>query len=167
MAGALRAQMNEAGGFEIDALGDPAEHARAVTVDAVPHHLAYEAADFPETVDAVELGHADRHLVAADFGHQCAGLRMNEPGFARRRADPRIAFHPLHQDLEVANRQIEIHVELAQIVEVFETDFVQSGIEGFDDAGADLPPATVLACDDPQVRQPPRIFFQNGRGPVG
>ena len=74
VAGALRAQMNEANGFEIDALGDPAEHAGAVAVDAVPHHLTHEAADFLEAVDPIEFGHADRHLVAADLGHQLAGL---------------------------------------------------------------------------------------------
>src|SRR4051812_16266505 len=64
LTGALRAQMHEADRFEIDALGDPAEHARAVAVDAVPHHLAHEAADLLEAGDPIEFGHADRHLVA-------------------------------------------------------------------------------------------------------
>ena len=145
VAGALRTQMNEANGLEVDALGDPAEHARAVAVDAVPHHLAHEAADFLEARDPIELGHADRHLVAADLGHQRAVLRMHEPRLARRRADARIALHPLHQDFEVADRQVEIHVELAEVVEVLEVDLVQARIEGFDDAGADLAAATVGA----------------------
>ncbi len=41
MAGALRAQVNEAKGLEIDAIGDPVKHAGPVAVDATPHHLAH------------------------------------------------------------------------------------------------------------------------------
>src|SRR6516225_8311059 len=51
----LWAQMNEANGLKIDALGDPAEHTGPVAVDTVPHDLAYEAADLLEAGDPVEL----------------------------------------------------------------------------------------------------------------
>ena len=146
--------MNEADRFEIDALGDPAEHAGAMTVDAVPHHLAHEAADLLEAGDPVELGHADRHLVAADFRHQCAASRVDEPRLARCRSDPRIAFHPLHQHFEVANRQVEIHVQLADIVEVLKLHTIESCIESLDDAGADLAAAAIVSPDHAQVRQP-------------
>src|SRR5205823_1616184 len=49
LAGALRAQVNEADGLEGNAFGDPAEHAGPMAVDAVPHDLAHEAADLLET----------------------------------------------------------------------------------------------------------------------
>src|SRR6185312_14442490 len=57
LARALRAQMNEADRFEIDALGDPAEHPSPVAVDAVPHDLARESANLIEAGDPIELGH--------------------------------------------------------------------------------------------------------------
>ena len=61
--------MDEAEGLVIDTLGNPAEHAGPVAVDAVPHHLAHEATDVLETGDAIELGHPDRHFVPTDFCH--------------------------------------------------------------------------------------------------
>src|SRR5271165_4578608 len=89
LAGAGGAQVDEADGLEIDALGDPAEHAGPVAVDAVPHHLAHEAADLLEAGDPVELGHADRHLVPADLRHQRAALRVDEPRLAGGGPDAR------------------------------------------------------------------------------
>src|SRR5215471_17878259 len=65
MASALRAHVDETDGLEVDALGDPAEHASPVAVDAVPHDLAHEAADLLDG-DPVELDHAHRHLVPAE-----------------------------------------------------------------------------------------------------
>src|SRR5262252_6598480 len=104
MAGALRAQVDETDGLEIDALGDPAEHATPMAVDAVPHDLAHEAADLLEAGDPVELGHAHRHLVPTDLRHQRATLRVDEPRLAGGGPEARIALHPLHQHLEVADR---------------------------------------------------------------
>src|SRR4030088_1573087 len=98
--------MNEADGLEIDTLSDPAEHTGPVAVDAVPHDLVHEAADLLEAGDPIELGHADRHLVATDLRHQRAALWMDEPGLAGSGPDPRITLHPLHQQLEVADREV-------------------------------------------------------------
>src|SRR5262249_4415925 len=106
LAGALRAQVNEAEGFKIDAFGDPAEHAGPVAVDAVPHHLAHKAADLFEAGDAIKLGHADRHLIPTEFWHQCAALRVDEPRLAGGGPDSGIALHSLHQQLEISDRQV-------------------------------------------------------------
>jgi hypothetical protein len=46
-----------------------------VAVDGVPHDLAHEAADLLETGHAVELGHADAHLVAAIFADEPEAIR--------------------------------------------------------------------------------------------
>jgi len=75
VTGALWAQVDEAEGLEIDALGDPAEHASAVAIDAIPHDLADEAADLLEAGNPVKLGHAYRHLVPTDLWHQRATLQ--------------------------------------------------------------------------------------------
>ena len=131
--------MHEAEGLEIDALGDPAEHAGAVAVDAVPHDLAHEATDLLEARDPIELGHAHRHLVPADLLHQSAAQRIDEPWPAGGGPDARIALHPLHQELEVADRQVEIHVQLAQIIEVLQPHRIQASIERVDNAGPHLP----------------------------
>src|SRR5882672_5254849 len=117
LARALWAQMNEANGLEIDALGDPAEHAGPVAVDAVPHDLAYEAADLLEAGDPIKFGHAHRHLVSADLRYQRAALRVDEPWLTGGGPNARIALHPLHQQLEVANWQVQIHIQLAQVIE--------------------------------------------------
>jgi len=43
---------------------------------------------------------------------------MDEPRLSGSGPDARIALHPLHQQLEIANRQVQIHVQLAKVVEV-------------------------------------------------
>ncbi len=89
---------------------------------------------------------------------------MHEPGLAGCRADARIALHALHQQFEVTDRQVQIHVELAQVVEVFEAYLIEPGIEGLDDARTDSPMATIGAAHDAQIGQPLGVFLQNGRG---
>ncbi len=79
---------------------------------------------------------------------------MDEPRLARCRADARITFHPLHQDFEVANRQVQIHVELAEIIEILEPHLLDACIERLDDTGTDLAAAAILASDHAQVGQP-------------
>src|SRR5262249_18032390 len=134
VTGALRTQVNEAKRLKIATLGDPAEHTSAMTVDAVPHDLAHESADLLEADDLVELGHAHRHLVAADLGHQRPALRVHEPWLARGGADARIALHALHQQLEVPDREFQVHVQLAKVVEVLQTHRLETGVEGLDNA---------------------------------
>src|SRR5262249_14947800 len=91
LARALRAQVDEADGLEIDALCNPAEHAGFVAIDAVPHDLAYKAPDLFETGDPVELSHAYRHLVPAHLRRQHAALRVDKPRLTGGCADARIA----------------------------------------------------------------------------
>ena len=78
---------------------------------------------------------------------------MDEPGLAGGGPDPRIALHPLHQQLEVADRQVQIHVQLAQVVEVLQAHRLQAGVEGLDDARAHLPAAAIGAPHHAQVGQ--------------
>src|SRR5208282_3635034 len=144
-------QVDEAERIEIDALGDPPEHAGPVAVNAVPHDLAHEAADLLKAGYPIKLGHAHRHLVPTDFRHQRAALRVDEPRLAGGGPDARIALHPLHQRLEVADWQVQIHVQLAQIVEVLQAHRLQSGVEGLDDARPHLPAAAISAPHYAQV----------------
>ena len=58
VTGSLRTQVKEADFFEVAALGNPAEHASPMAINAVPHDLPYESANFDETGDSVELSHA-------------------------------------------------------------------------------------------------------------
>src|SRR5262245_44446034 len=164
MARAHRAQVDETEGLDIDALSYPAEHAGPVAVDAVPHDLPHEATDLLEARDPIELGHSNRHLVPTDFRHQCAALGVDKPRLAGGRADARIALHPLHQQLEVADWQLQVHVELAYVLEVLEVHRVQAGIERLNDARSHLPTAAIAAPYNAQVRQTADVLFQDDRG---
>src|SRR5262245_33735768 len=101
-----------------------------MTVDAVPHDLAYEAADLLETGDTIEFGHTHRHLVTTDLLDQIAALRVDEPRLAGSGADTRIGLHALHQHLKVASWQVQIHVQFAEVVKVLQAHRLQSSIEG-------------------------------------
>ncbi len=113
---------------------DPAQGARLVAVDRVPHHRAHEAADRLEARAPVELGHAHRHLVAAFLAHHPARGGA-EIGFPRAGADPRVGLHPRDQLGEIAGGQVEIEVELAEIGVVGEVDPREPVAERLDDAG--------------------------------
>src|SRR5262249_35944123 len=110
MARTHGAQVDETDKLDISGFGDPAEHATAMAVDAVPQDLTDKAADLIETSNPVELGHAYRHLVPADLRPTRAGPRVDEPRLAGGGPYARIALHPLHQQLEVADRQVQVHV---------------------------------------------------------
>jgi hypothetical protein len=58
-------------------------------------------------------------------------------GLARAGADPGIGLHPLDQDLEIAGRQVEIEVELAEIGKAVELHRVEPGVERLDHARPD------------------------------
>ena len=116
---------------------DPAELPRLVAVDRVPHHVADEAADVLEAGPAVELRHADRHLVAPPFGDEPPAAA--DIGLARAGADAGIGLHALDKALEVARGQVEIEIELAQIGEVGQPHGIEAGIECLDHARSDGP----------------------------
>ena len=87
----------------VPAAGGPTMHPAAMAIDAVPHHLAHEAADPLETGDAIELDHAKRRVVAMTFVDQLpAFLDIRLAATAR---DAAISRHALHQNLEIARRQ--------------------------------------------------------------
>src|SRR5215472_17318708 len=142
--------MEEAHRLVAQALRQPPQHPGPVAVDSVPHHLSYEPTDLTETGHPVELGRSQRHLFAANLRDQLAGAGMNEEGLAGSRAQARLRLHPPHQELEVARGKVEIHVELAEVVEAVEVDALQAGVEGFDHARSDAPAPAVGAPDDPE-----------------
>ena len=104
-------------------------------VDAVPHDLAHEAAELLEAIAAIELGRADRGFVAVALADELAvGVDV---GLAAAGGDARVGLHALHQVLEVARRQDQVEVELAEVVVVVGVDGLVAGVERLDDAGAD------------------------------
>ena len=149
----MRPQVDEPQSLVVHALRHPAQHAAAVAVDAVPHHLPHEAADLPEAGHPVELGHAHRHLVAAHLRDQRAVCGVHEVRLSRGGAEPGLGLHPLHEPLEVARRQVEVQVELAEVVESAEVHGLETGVERLHHARPHAPPAAVVAADDLEVRQ--------------
>src|SRR5437667_11527474 len=139
--------MDEANSQLIPTASDPAEHSAAVAVDAIPHDLPHEAADLLETFGAIELDHADGHFIAAGFGDELAIIAA-EIGFAGAGADAGILFHSLNEGLEIARRDVEVEIELADVIEVTWIDGFVAGVEGVDDAGADGAAAMVFAAGD-------------------
>src|SRR5690606_10307004 len=117
-----RPQVQDAQVLVVERARLPAEHPRPVAVDPVPHHLPDEAADLAKTRDPVELRHAHGHLVAAGLRHELSADRVVEPGLAGAGPEARIRLHALHQALEIAIRELEIDVELADVVVVLEAD---------------------------------------------
>jgi hypothetical protein len=70
-----------------------------MAIDAVPHHLAHEPADFVKTGYTVELRHAKRHIVAMSLVDQVTVFL--DVGLATARRNVRILRHPLHENLKV------------------------------------------------------------------
>src|SRR4051794_16479501 len=167
MARALRAEVNKAQCFGVDAFGDPTEHARSVAVDAVPHDFRNKTTDLFEAFHAIELGHPDRHLVAADFRDQGGSARMREPRLAGCGADARVALHSRHEQLEVAGWEFQIRIQLANVIELVKTHRLQPGVEGRHDARSYLARAGVHPTHDPKIRQPPPVFFEDGCSAIG
>src|SRR5580693_4503946 len=159
--------MDESQRLVVHALGDPAEHPAPVTIDAVPHNLAYESPYLAEAPNSVELGHTDRHLVAANLGNWFPAAGGNEVGFSRCGAEPRIRLHPLHQQFEVTGRKIKIEIELAEVVKLLERDRLQAGVEGLDYTRAYAANAAVRSPDHPQVRDARAVTLQDRSGIVG
>src|SRR5262249_24468966 len=149
-----RSEMEKAEGRSVDALGDPAQHATAMAVDPVPHDLTDEPTDLAKARSPLELRHPHGHLVAADLGNERAGSRVHEVGLAGSSAEAGRRLHALGQELEIARGQIEIHVELAEVVEVVERDRLQSCVERLDDSRAHATPSPIGALHNPEVWQP-------------
>ena len=130
-----------------------------MAIDRVPHHLAREPADFGETFPAVELGHADRHFIAAALADLApAG---GEVRLAAATSKLGIGFHPPDQLAEIAVRQIQVEVQLAEIVEVLEVDLLKPEIKRLHNARTDRAvPAVRFGVDfDPVV--PGGIFLKD------
>src|SRR5262249_4714200 len=92
---------------------------------------------------------------------------MDKPRLAGGGPDARIALHPLHQQLEVADRQVQIHVQFAQGVEGLQAHRLQAGVEGLNDAWAYLPTAAIGAPHDAEVGQAAGVLLEDGRSLVG
>src|SRR5262249_41282266 len=78
LASTLRTQVNEAQRLDIHTFSDPAQHAGAMAVDAIPHDLPDEASDLFEAGYPIELSHSDRHLVPAHLRYQGPAARVNK-----------------------------------------------------------------------------------------
>src|SRR5262249_49637425 len=101
--------------------------------------------------DPVELRHTDGHFVAAHLGGHPPRARIDEVGLPRRGAETRIRLHALHQDFEVAGRQIEIQIELAKIVKLRQGDCLQARIESFDHCRPNASSAAVRKANDAEI----------------
>src|SRR5690606_4629087 len=117
----------------VHGLRDPTVHSAQVTVDSIPGDFADETADLAEALDAVELRRADGVLVAgALLEERAVRLALEElPGEV---AEVRVGLHAFHEPLEVARRQLEISVELADVIEVVELDMREPCVERLDHA---------------------------------
>src|SRR5262245_55845235 len=107
VAGTHRAQVHEPQRRLVPAAGDPAEHAAAVAVDAIPHSLAHETADRLEALAAIQLGHPRGHLVADRLGDEPA-VAIGMVRLAAAGAEARLLLHALDQRREVRGRQFEV-----------------------------------------------------------
>src|SRR6185437_10839800 len=121
-------------------------HAAQMAVDSVPHDLSDEAANLLESIRSVELGHSKRGIVAVALVDQAPSLM--DIRFSAASGYVRIRVHPLHQDFEVAGRQEEIQIELANEIEGARIDGLISGIEGVYDAGPDRAMTSIRAGDN-------------------
>ena len=54
----------------------------------------------------------------------------------------------LHEDFEVARRQAQIEIQLAEIVVIVGVDRFVAGIKRVNDAGPDRPPSAIASGDD-------------------
>ena len=59
LARAHGAQVHETQVWLVPAARDPAVHAAAVAIDAIPHHFSNKSADRLEAGHAIEFGHAE------------------------------------------------------------------------------------------------------------
>src|SRR4029077_18876363 len=92
----------------------------AVTVDPIPHDLAYKPADRLEARHAIKFRRTDRHVVSLTFVDELAAFLY--VGLAAAGRDARVCCHLLHECFEVAWRQTQIEIELAEIVVVVGVD---------------------------------------------
>src|SRR5258708_7799558 len=168
-----RAQVGEAQRRVVPRDRDPAKLPAAVSVDAVPHDLPYEATDLSEARRAIELGHAHRVLVADLLRDQPRAVAdgelyrgrghagRNEVWFPRARADARLSLYAVHKDGEVSGRQVEVQVELADVVVGKRIDGLVTRVEGIDHAPPHLADAALGSANDPHVREPRRVLLED------
>src|SRR5262245_27634146 len=119
----------------IPAARNPPIHPAAMTVNPIPHHLEHKPTNSLQTRNPVELGHAKRHVVTVPLLNQ-ASIFL-DVGFAAASRDARIGGHLFNEYFEVARRQAQIEVQLAQIVIIVGTYGVVSSVKCFNDARAD------------------------------
>src|ERR1700724_3607312 len=97
----------------IPTASNPAIHTEPMTVDAVPLDLGIEPPDRLETRVAVDLSHAQRHVVSMALIDQKSifiNVRLAAAG-----CDGGDRSHPLYKDFKIAWRQAQIGVQLTEI----------------------------------------------------
>jgi hypothetical protein len=130
----------------IETARDPARLPGTMTVQPIPHHLPCKTADIAETRRAIKLGHAHRIFVAARFANQAPGIA--KVGLAATGPQARVLLHPLYQRLEVARRQLEIEIELAEIRERMEINPFQPGIKSINNTRANPTLPAIISMND-------------------
>src|SRR5205085_12437038 len=129
--------------------------------EPVPHDFPDEPTDLQEALRPIELGGSDGDLVTAALADEVAEAPA-VVWLSTAASQSRIALHALHEDLEVAGRQLEIEVELAEIVELPGVDGLVAGVEGFDHARAHASPPSILASDDAAEIETRCVLCQDG-----
>ena len=104
-------QMNKPQFGIIPTASNPPQHAAAMAIDPIPHHLANESPNRLETRDPIELGHSYRHFIAAFFTHiSTISFKVSLPTTG---SECWVFIHPANQGFEILRRQVEIEVALA------------------------------------------------------
>ena len=145
----------------VPATGYPSMHSAQMTINAVPHDLPHETADFLEAIDAIELRHPKRRVVAMALMNQ--PIILMDIRFSAAGGDPGIRIHPLDQYLKVARRQVKIQIELADEIVLAAIDGLISGIKSVHYARTH---GTMTAIDSRYNRYPlmqRRVFGQYRR----
>src|SRR5690242_19090572 len=98
----------------VPAASDPSVHPAAMTIDAIPHHLADKSADRLEARHAIEFGHSKRGVIAMSLIDLPPALI--DVGLPAASRNSWIRGHPGHQNLKIAGRQTEIEIEFAKVL---------------------------------------------------
>ena len=95
----------------IPTAGNPSMHSTQMAINAIPHHFAYESADRLETIDAIELGHPKRSVVAVTLINQLTVFY--DVRFSAAGGYAWVPIHSINQDFEIARRKPQIQIEFA------------------------------------------------------
>src|SRR4029077_8049367 len=108
-------------------------------------------ANLTKALGAVELHHSDRILVATLLADELA-VQLHI-WLAATGADARLGLHAAHKLLEIARRQFQVEIELADVFELLGIDRGKSLVERLDHAAAQLAIAAIGSRNDVNERK--------------